>query len=83
MISQQKHLRAIVNQDGAAILDNESGTITTLNATGAMVWQALERGDSAEAITARLRQLTGEPIEAIREDLATFIEALTRQNLLP
>jgi len=79
----QKHLRAVVNQDGAAILDNESGTITTLNATGAMVWQALERGDPAEAITARFHQLTGEPIEALREDFFTFIEALKRQNLLP
>lgn len=83
MINQQTHHRAIVNPDGAVILDQELGTITTLNASGAMVWQALERGDSSDTITARFAQLTGEPIEAIREDVDTFIEALTRQNLLP
>jgi hypothetical protein len=41
----KEHLRTISNEDGAAILDTESGDLSTLNATGAYVWEALQRGD--------------------------------------
>jgi hypothetical protein len=83
LADQHKHLRAVVNQDGAVILDSESGTISTLNATGAIVWQALERGESVAAIAADLARMTGEPLEAMREDVITFIDALRAQDLLP
>jgi hypothetical protein len=81
--SQHTDLRAFVNQDGAAILDCESGRISTLNATGAIIWQALERGEDAEAIAQSLVRQTGEEIEAVRKDVVEFVEALKRQNLLP
>lgn len=83
MANQHKRLRAIVNQNGAAILDNESGRISTLNPTGALVWQALGRGEPVAQIAAELSRMTGEPLEAIREDVVTFIDTLTAQHLLP
>lgn len=83
MADRHKHLRAIVNQDGAVILDAESGTVSTLNWTGAIVWQRLERGESVAAIASDLARMTGEPIEATREDVVTFVDALRAQDLLP
>ena len=52
----QTHLRAIANQDGAAILDTKAGRITTLNSTGAFVWQSLKSGEGIETIS-QLEQL--------------------------
>ncbi len=74
-------LRTVANADGAAILDTEAGQITTLNSTGAMVWQALERGEEPDAIAASLARETGEQIEAVKKDIGDFIEALRKKNL--
>lgn len=82
MVSQHTHLRAIANQDGAVILDTNAGRITTLNSTGAYVWRALERGEAIGTIAESLARETGEPIEAVKVDLADFIDALKNQNLL-
>ena len=71
----------MANADGAAILDTEAGQITTLNATGAMVWQALERGDEPDAIAATIARETGEQIEAVKKDVGNFIEALRKKRL--
>lgn len=82
MASQHTHLRAIVTRDGAAILDTKAGRISTLNASGAYVWQALEHGDELETIAEGLSRQTGEPTETVKRDLVEFIEALKKQNLL-
>ena len=83
MASQHTHLRTIANQDGAAILDTKAGRITTLNSSGAFVWQALERGEGIETIAEHLVRETGGPMEIVKEDVAEFIEALKKQDLLP
>lgn len=83
MALPHSHLRATMNQDGAVILDIKAGIISTLNATGAIVWQALERGESIEAIAADIARETHEPIEVVKGDIVTFIDALKKQNLLP
>ena len=83
MALPHSHLRLTVNQDGAVILDTDGGRITTLNATGALVWQGLERGESVEAIAADLARSMHAPNEVVKQDIAAFIEALSKQNLLP
>ena len=83
MTSQHRHLRAVVNHDGAAILDLKSGTNLTLTSTGAVIWQSLERGEDTETIAQSLVGQTGEDIVAVRKDVADFVEALKKQNLLP
>ena len=82
MVNQHAHLRAIVNQDGAAILDTKAGRISTLNASGAYVWQAVRRGEEIETIAKGLAQQTGEPIEAVKEDVIDFVESLKERGLL-
>jgi hypothetical protein len=82
MAQRNSHLRTIVNQDGAAVLDTHLGSISTFNSTGAYVWQGLERGESTETIVANLSRETGEPSEAVERDVRDFIEALRAQQLL-
>jgi hypothetical protein len=77
------HLRAIANQDGAAILDTKRGTISTLNTTGAFIWEALVRGETIEAITDSLARQTGENLAVVRRDVRVFIDELKEQHMLP
>jgi len=76
------HLRTVSNRDGAAVLDVEQGTISTLNSTGAFVWSALQRGDSIEVIVTTLAQQTGAERSVVENDVASFVEALRKQHLL-
>ena len=82
MAAGKSHLRTIVNEDGAAVLDTERGTISTLNTTGAHVWQALERGEGEEDIVEALARETGTPREVIRQDVSDFIAALQENKML-
>lgn len=76
------HLRTIVNRDGAAVLDTVHGSISTLNSTGAYVWQGFERGDSLETIVANLSRETGAAYEVVERDVRDFVETLRAQQLL-
>lgn len=76
------HLRSTVNHDGAAILDTKQGTITTLNPTGAYIWQALEQGRCEVEIVRSLASETGESVNSIARDVTDFVIALRKQSLI-
>ena len=82
MIADHSHLRTIVNEDGAAVLDTRQGTISTLNPTGAYIWQALERDEREEDIVEGLARETGSSPEIIQQDVSDFLAALREQNML-
>jgi hypothetical protein len=82
MAHDKTQLRTIVNQDGAAVLDTQRGTISTLNTIGAYIWQALGRGEREEEIVEELARETGESPEVIRQDVNDFIAALHLQKIL-
>ncbi|HEY1500925.1 MAG TPA: PqqD family protein [Acidobacteriaceae bacterium] len=82
MVTDNSHLRTIVNEDGAAVLDTKQGTISTLNSTGAYIWQALERGEREEEIVDGLARDTGSPPDAIRQDVSDFLAALRERRML-
>jgi hypothetical protein len=82
MAHDKAHLRTIANQDGAAVLDTQRGTISTLNTTGAYIWQALERGEREEVIVEGLARETGESPDAIRQDVNAFIKVLHEHRIL-
>ena len=81
MRDSSTHLRTIANQDGAVILNSAAGTITTLNSSGAFVWQALQRGENQDAIVADLARETGEQVDTLERDVRKFIDALKNQHL--
>jgi coenzyme PQQ synthesis protein D (PqqD) len=78
---EKSSLRIVANQDGAAILDPHSGQITTLNTTAAYIWQALERGSSAEAIASDLAQETGENLSVVKQGVTAFLTELEERQL--
>lgn len=82
MVNNNSHLRTIANQDGAAVLDTKQGSISTMNTSGAYVWQGLGRGDSLETIIANLSRETGEQQEIVERDVKNFVETLRAQKLL-
>jgi hypothetical protein len=82
MVANNSPLRTIVNEDGAAVLDTKRGTISTLNATGGYIWQALERGEREDDIVAGLARETDSLPDAIRQDVSDFITALQEHKIL-
>jgi hypothetical protein len=82
MADSESHLRTIVNQDGAVILNITTGDIATLNSTGTFIWQALERGEDLETIAAELACETEERVDSLKRDVRDFIDALKKQGLL-
>lgn len=83
MVSRSSNLRVIVSPDGAAILDIEHDSISTLNPTGAYVWQGLQRGESLETVIAKLARETGEDPLLVERDVRDFVEELQQKQLLP
>lgn len=83
MSNNNAHLKIIVNQDGAAALDTSLGTISTMNTTGAYIWQALERGQCEEDIIADLVRETGALREVIERDMRDFLATLRDRDMLP
>lgn len=69
--------------DGTAILHIPSGTITTLNPTGALIWEALRAGKAAEQIARELASRTGADPHMVESDVSSFISQLQSQHLLP
>ena len=82
MVNERTPLRTVINEDGAAVLDMPSGTITTLNPAGAYIWQALQRGETAETIAANLARETGEALDVVKGGVAAFLAELKDQDLL-
>ena len=76
------HLHAVVDLDGAAILDIERGLISALNPTAAFVWLGLERGETVDTIATNLARETGEDAITVERDVREFIESLKKQRLL-
>lgn len=83
MSMENHHLRTVTDQDGAAILDIERGLISTLNATGAYVWQGLQRGESLDTIVDNLAHETGEDSLLVGRDVRQFVGELKQKGLLP
>lgn len=82
MRTEHSHLRTMVNQDGAAILNVTTGTITVLNSTGAFVWQGLERGEDLAMIAQELARETCRQVEPLECDVRQFIQVLRDRQLL-
>jgi hypothetical protein len=76
------NIHTVVDQDGAAILDVERGLISTLNPTGAYVWQGLERGETLATIITNLVHETGEERLVVEHDVHEFVQTLRDKHLL-
>jgi hypothetical protein len=76
------HLRSVIDQDGAVILDIEHDTMLTLNSTGGYIWQRLQQGRLIEEIVSELSQDTGVDVAVVDRDVHEFLEQLKTKHLL-
>ena len=75
-------LFTVADADGAAILDVSRGLLSTLNHTGAFIWQRLRAGESTEEIVDGLVEVTGEEREIVMADVRAFLTVLESKHLL-
>ncbi len=76
------HLRTIVDQDGAVILDIRNDTMLTLNPTGGYVWNKLQQGRTVEEIISDLARDTGVDPLLVEQDVRNFLDQLRSKHLL-
>jgi len=76
------HLRTVVDQDGAAILDISRNEITTLNASGAFVWERLERGYAADGIIDELASVWHAERATVADGVYRFLQKLNAKHLI-
>jgi hypothetical protein len=76
------HVRSVIDDDGAVVLDLKHGRYFSLNGVGAEVWRQLEAGATIANIEAGLRRDYDTEADGLRRDLAAFLERLTRAELI-
>jgi len=76
------HLRSVVDQDGAVILDIKHDTMLTLNSTGGYIWQRLQQGKLVDEIVCELSRDTGVDLAVVDRDVHNFLEQLKAKHLL-
>ena len=74
-------LRADVG-DEDVLLNTETGQYHVLNETGRTVLSVLEAGSTTDEAATTLATRTGTPIEQVRGDVETFVQALVDRRLL-
>jgi hypothetical protein len=78
-ISQE--LRSIVDADGAVILDIKHDSLSTLNSTGAYVWNRLLQGRSTSEIVRELADETLTDLAIVERDVQGFLDQLKSRRL--
>ena len=82
MSSTSTHLRTVVNQDGAAILDVGRNQITTLNSTGGFIWDRLRQGRTVEEAIQDLAIEANTDPALVEHGVRAFVEQLKSEHLL-
>jgi len=72
-----------VLDDGAVIVNYESGYYYTLNATGTFLWELLsEREQTQEELVAELARVFEQDEAAVAADVQQHLDELQRENLI-
>ena len=74
--------RAVVNDDGAILIDSEQGIVFSLNPTGGLIWAGLNEKLTKAAISQRLCREFGVPEGQAGEDVEEFLDILERNKLV-
>jgi predicted acyltransferase (DUF342 family) len=82
MLSIPPHLRSIVNQDGAVILDIPRDQMVTLNSTGGYIWDKLQQGKTVDEVIQDLSTESDTDPLIVERDVQAFLEQLTSKHLL-
>ena len=81
MVSSRSHLRSIIDQDGAVILDIDQDQFFSLNPLGAMIWSRLGTGETLDQIKDTISLQTGMDLAVVSNDVDEFIADLKNKHL--
>ena len=82
MVQLSEHLRIIIRDDGAVVLDVQRGTIVRCNQTGAILLKLLSDSSDERAIAAEFARLCELSIDVAEADVHAFLSSLACQGLL-
>lgn len=74
--------RAVVNGDGAILIDSEQGIMFSLNPTGGLIWSGLTEKLPTTAISRRLSEECGVPERQADQDVTEFLSILEKNRLV-
>lgn len=74
--------RAVVNDDGAILIDSEQGIMFSLNPAGGLIWDGLNKRLTKGAISQRLSQEFGVPEAQAGQDVEEFLGILEKNKLV-
>jgi hypothetical protein len=76
------HVKAVVDKEGAVLLDVRNGTYFSLNDVGVDIWQQLESGSTLLQVRTYLVETYAAPTDMLLADLDAFIERLRHAHLI-
>jgi len=82
MLTTTPNIRSVDQLQPAVLLDIPRNAMTTLNSTGAYVWERLNRGMSVAAVVAELSKDTGVDEAIVGADVEVFLEELKSRHLM-
>lgn len=76
------HVRSMVGDDGAVLLDLKGGKYYSLNIVGATIWNKAQEGYTLAGILEHLKSEFSAPPAQLHEDLTTFVKGLEKKGLV-
>jgi hypothetical protein len=76
------HVRSVIDEDGAVLLDVRKGTYFSLNNVGVEVWRRLEAGLTLGQIEEAIAADFAAPADVVSRDVQQFVRALEGKALL-
>lgn len=78
----EPHVRSMIDDDGAVLLDLRVGKYYSLNGVAAQIWIKAEEGHEENAIVEHIQGLYGIDKERIQQDIQAFVSGLSRKGLV-
>jgi hypothetical protein len=78
----EPHVRSMIDEDGAVLLDLNAGTYYSLNGIAAKIWIKAEAGEEESTIVSTLCESYGVKEEQVRADMQAFMTGLAGKGLI-
>lgn len=82
ILKVQPHVRSVIDDDGALLLDLRVGVYYSLNGIGAEIWRAAEAGASLPEIHTELIGRYDVPAARLENDVESFVRSMKHKELI-
>jgi Coenzyme PQQ synthesis protein D (PqqD) len=78
----ESHVRSMIDEDGAVLLDLQAGKYYSLNGIAAQIWLKTVAGEEGSTITQTICEAYGVQEDRVKFDIQTLITGLTGKGLI-